>query len=235
MAKVQFIKCPRCGAVAALEQGRIRCPACEAKAVDKDDSDIQLGNAVEPPAPPFAQAGGKTTPRLSERVQSNTGHTATGTLGAVAVATRSAFQTAVQRRFRPATSWFDIFDWKFEKYLTPWIVRASWIVCLAMAFMWAILIVLGTFWSLAPKLDASRDGGQREAYETHAEDLSQLPEWLSSRIVTTIAGIMGICLIVFGLLWTRVVLEMVVVLFNIAMTLTSIDQKLEPPRTQGTN
>lgn len=47
------------------------------------------------------------------------------------------------------------------------------------------------------------------------------------RLSTTVSIISGSVFVVIFLLWVRVVLEMAIVVFNIATTLTSIDAKFE--------
>ncbi|MEX0641158.1 MAG: DUF4282 domain-containing protein [Pirellulales bacterium] len=136
------------------------------------------------------------------------------------------FRSAVRHRFRPASSWLDIFDWKFEKYLTPWIVRATWMICVCQAFIWLAVIVLFTLWSWVPDVESPRHDSQPAArYERPNPVTASAPEWLTSRIGSTVAGLTAICVVVIGLLWIRVVLEVAIVLFNIATTVTSIDEK----------
>jgi hypothetical protein len=142
----------------------------------------------------------------------------------------TTFEGIVRQRFRPATSWFDIFDWKFEKYLTPWIIRATWICCVAMGFIWSALIILLTLWSWAPEIVSSDAPSRPNAsYEVRESSFPTAPDWLTSRVTATIAGISALCFVLILLLWIRVVLETAIVLFNIATTLLSIDRKLERP------
>jgi hypothetical protein len=136
-----------------------------------------------------------------------------------------------QKRFKPATSWLDIFDWRFEKYLTPWIVRITWLVCLAVASIWLASILFFTLRSWLPERDSSEPPRQvlRPPSQTFEERSSFPPMWLTSRVASTIAGFTGACFVVIVVLWIRVLLETAIVLFNIATTLTSIDEKTASP------
>ncbi len=53
-----------------------------------------------------------------------------------------------------------------------------------------------------------------------------MSDWLDGQMVRTVAFITLFIGVVVSLLWTRVVLELAIVAFNIANSLVSIDDKL---------
>ena len=139
----------------------------------------------------------------------------------------SRFRQSVRQRFRPSTSWLDLFDWKFEKYLTPWIVRATWVVCVALAALWLSLIVFATVWAMVPDIESNSSERPNVPFEGPEFRAPTLPRWLTARVASVLGGITLACSVILGVLWLRVLLETVIVLFNIATTLTSIDQKIQ--------
>ena len=143
---------------------------------------------------------------------------------------RSRFSQTIQRRFQPATSWLDLFDWRFEKYLTPWIVRLTWIFCLAVAiFLIGVIIV----WPFLSNVDLKPNNASSNAQHDNLELRFDDPVWLQDRIGYAFVRVMVFSNVVFALLWIRVILEMVIVLFNIATTLTTIDDRIEKAETNS--
>jgi hypothetical protein len=185
------------------------------------------------PAPAAPLPGPNLAPPSAPEPQATA--PASQSLGGHAPVSRSSFQTARQRRFQPATSWMDLFDWKFEKYLTPWIVRATWLICVIGAFLWLAFISIGTLWSLAPDMSSSRSETQTSSSLDNQRSFEERPSsgppgWLSARLVSAIAGLTGIGFVIVMLLWIRVVLETSIVLFNISATLSAMDQKADAQR-----
>ena len=132
---------------------------------------------------------------------------------------------------RPATSWLDIFDWKFEKYLTPWVLRLVWICCLVGAGFWLLLLTLSTIGSFFPP--ETSDGFRRASSSSVAAMLGAIPlvRSLSPETLVNIVKFIGFVFLFTSatlcLLWIRVILESFIVVFNIATTLKSIDDKTE--------
>lgn len=140
----------------------------------------------------------------------------------------------MEQRFQPATSWLDLFDWKFEKYLTRWIVRATWIACLVLAAVWSVLILLGTFAVWMPEPDFSQTSIPQQSFPQTGSPRSDIePSYptisplLIARITTTATLLSTLVVVGIILLWIRVFLESVIVLYNIAATLTTIDKKFD--------
>jgi len=183
-----------------------------------------------------------------------------------------------------STSWLDLFDLKFEKYLTPWIVRLTWTVALVLATLWFGVVMFSVVGMLMPPGEASDTSGApmdtglgnselpdtainmlmpsaevsdtssvpvdttlgnsglsdtaipefvpsaeqsssrpRVRTEFRAPDLNDKPVLAVVVALTTMVGII-VCL-----LWIRVLLETVIVIFNIATTLKDMEGKLPSP------
>lgn len=140
---------------------------------------------------------------------------------APATPTVSIYHTGATRKLKPANSLLDIFDFRFEKFVTPIIIRITWIMVVAATVLFAI-------WS-AYELVAS------ELPVEKVEPKMQL-EWRLPKGVDVSGGAVRVGAKVFGyvmwvivlallLLWIRVSLEMTIVAFNIATSLQSIDRK----------
>ena len=169
----------------------------------------------------------------------------------IASTARRNFSRATQRRFKPSTSVFDIFDWKFERYVTPWVIRFTWMAIVGLTATWFLAAVIALLVTVTPefKTDTSKDSSTRSSSKT-LETPNKTYEQTEYRPTTTgyrfDSGAVGrnsaqyllrVALAVFAfltamvmmmifLLWVRVVLESVIVLFNMAETLTSIDRAL---------
>lgn len=135
------------------------------------------------------------------------------------------------RQFKQAASLLDVFDLKFEKYVTPLIIRVTWAIVLAFAVLWIVVVVAGSIMSLMPETDTE---------SSRVRTTIELPESLKSvqrsaddsvergwaRAYNVLLALTQIAFIGLAVLWVRVSLETVIVVFNIAKTLTSMDNKL---------
>lgn len=137
----------------------------------------------------------------------------------------------------------DVFDWRFERYLTPWIVRFTWISILFIAGLAAIYGVTDAAYTLA--FDASivdhlsvllegdepqfrRNAGQRE----RQFGVEFKPENLGKRRIAAIGELLArLTAIAFTLLYLRVLCEFVIVVFNIASSLRRLEELSEPDRS----
>lgn len=136
-----------------------------------------------------------------------------------------------RRKWRQPTSVWDLFDFRFEKYLTPWIVRFTWIVALILVTIW----LLGYCSVLLIDFSASRSGGVTvESSGSSTPNVSSASGDGPSRGMIRLRGLIfraayiitGVLTAIIVLLWVRVTLETVIVLFNIANTLTAIEDQL---------
>lgn len=138
----------------------------------------------------------------------------------------SAYSAAIARRFKESNSLLDILvDFRFEKYITPIIVRATWIVALISIFAFLLLMLGVLVMSILPP-----EGAQPPAHPNQwgAPNVPAKPakSWGMDSSVISICLYAGLVVGAFlALLWLRVALEGVIVIFNIAESLVSIDQK----------
>ncbi len=115
-----------------------------------------------------------------------------------------------------------LFDWRFRRYLTPWIVRVTWIVFLLMTAMWLLILLIGFIVSITPVDSTSirpkpvnNPFQQFKQPETSTGGTLQYVAMLISVAITTLLGV----------LWVRVILELVIVRFNMAHSLETIEKK----------
>lgn len=138
------------------------------------------------------------------------------------------YQRMIANRFQTASGLLDIFDWKFEKYVTPIIVRFTWVVCVLLAALVIVLILLVLVLVLAPELPVQGVADTPSNFNRPSEyRFVQMPTWFTRRVFAigwAVGSAVGIAL---SLLWTRALLETLIVVFNIASSLSSIDRKFD--------
>ncbi len=215
------IHCPRCTEVMPfipdLAGKTVRCPNCNARitmAHPLAASSVPLPPAV--PAMPAMERESTSDRSTGQRASSRS---------------RPSSRRRSPRLSTPSTSLLDLFDFKFEKYLTPWIIRITWGLVLGCAAMWIMAIGLGIVATWMPESTQARE--RPEARErpnaTRLEFIApnaEAPIWLRKRLITTVAGITGCIAVIIAVLWIRVSLETVIVVFNMAKSLASIDETL---------
>jgi hypothetical protein len=159
--------------------------------------------------------GQSSTESLPSRSQS---------LASAAQAIRSQFESVKRSHFTSPESVLDIFDWKFKKYLTPWILRITWaiVLCIAPLFIAVQLLQIIGIWlpDLSWAADARPDVNVRVPQGTSGP---LLPWWFQVRVARSVWQVASIAGTAIAMLWIRVFLEIAIVLFNIATTLTSIE------------
>lgn len=149
--------------------------------------------------------------------------------GGTIAALRSRFDAIRGGHFSPPTGLLDIFDWRFKKYLTPWILRITWIIVLVVAALGIgsqILLMMGT-WLPEIGWGAGDDGGMGNRFPGEFERDPVLPFWLRIRFAESLVRLSVVLGVIVALLWIRVILELAIVLFNIATSLTSIERLIE--------
>lgn len=215
---MSHIACPQCRApivaVAELAGQTVSCPQCGAPFVMPSTS------AVPQPPPPPPLPSRPSSPLVSHR------------------------QSLPYRAgFRPSSSLFDIFDIHFEKYVTPLIAKITWIFTLAIALLWLIGLLYDAIntWIphtekpsvvLAPSLrrPGSLDELARDRSATSTEKGSKLSDRLIRRFWIIFRQVMSVIALFLTVLWIRVALESMIVLFRIAKSLSSIDDKIIEPQ-----
>ena len=202
------IACPRCQLqmawIGELAGRHVACPQCQATFV----MPVRDAPQLLPPSPP------PTTP-----IQST--HTSTASLPSSIVRRRNGPS--------PATSIFDFFDWKFEKFVTPWVIRITWVLFLIQSALWLILLAytgLTNTFASTPQTQRSSSSQFAEALEQWSSERrgSRPPRetGLSKVILWSVAAIWTAIVT----LWVRVMLEFGMVIFTGARTLADIRELL---------
>lgn len=123
---------------------------------------------------------------------------------------------AKSRRSSSSVSFSELLDLRFERYLTPWIVRLTWCIVIAIGCILICATILenvyfainGHSLFYIPPRDGPRIAIGNDSIAKHALTM-----------LKTIACVFGITL---GVLYTRVLLEAVIVIFNIATSVSKI-------------
>jgi ABC-type multidrug transport system fused ATPase/permease subunit len=145
---------------------------------------------------------------------------------------RGKYRTAALSAFQESNSPLDLFDWKFEKYLTPWILRFTWIAALVIVSLMLLFSMASFVLSYMPDLQQAEvaavapariPGPPPEANVGSRFAVKFLA--MAGRIILLVVSFVGT---IIGLLMFRVTLESVFILFHIAKSLASIDIKTGP-------
>jgi Zn-finger nucleic acid-binding protein len=162
--------------------------------------------------------------------------TATRVAASAVNTVRSQFDAVRRGQFADSTSILDIFDWRFKKYLTPWILRVTWLFILFVTALWVAGNLFDILSSWLPEMEwASNERAidRRDVSRDFGPAKPILPGWLidlmmrcGSSIARTMFGIAQIAAGAIMLLLLRVFFEVAIVLFNIATTLTTIETDL---------
>jgi hypothetical protein len=134
-------------------------------------------------------------------------------------------------RERPATL-FDLFDLSFNRYVTPLIVKITWVLALVLSGVWLALVILAFGMSMLPELPDAPSSAPRFRPQPHREFTTPFDSAFENarsqtflQILRVVAFLTQIVAVSLFLLWMRVALESVIVIFNIAASLRSIDKK----------
>lgn len=221
----QVVACRNCGSQWTLPPqvtGQIPCPKCGQSLLASSTAAV-----VTPPPPPPRQPPPPQTPPATPSPGTNP------VPQSVNLNLRGKYRAAALRTFQESNSPLDLFDWKFEKYLTPWIVRITWIAVLLMTALWLFFLMVSFTLSFLPEIAASTPPN---AFGTSPR-LSPTPRmetayfgsprvWLMVGRIIALAT--SLVTTIIGLLWLRVALESAIVLFHIAKSLASINEKTGP-------
>ena len=124
---------------------------------------------------------------------------------------QSTYRKAVSQRFESSNSILDVFDWKFERYVTPLIIRITWIIVVA-GFLCAFV-----YFMIGPEVWASIGSGSSSSSPGTG---FRIPDWMIIVAVRVVQAMM----MVIMLLWIRVILESMIVIFNIARGISNIEK-----------
>lgn len=125
----------------------------------------------------------------------------------------------------------EFFDFRFRRYLTPWIIRISWPLVMTGAMIWIVIVSYTFVSSLIASGDLSVGPSENPSAVSAADepsDREQLfvvsPFFMKSGMFLT-----GMITIVLSVLWIRVVFETIILLFSIANTLRVIEDHEKTP------
>jgi hypothetical protein len=130
------------------------------------------------------------------------------------------------RLSKTPTNWLAIFDWKFEYYLTPWIVRIVWIIFLASTFSIFLISAFTLVVSLLPEFSSAVPASPWRPHESPSPDF--LPSWLALRLVKVVLFAAYTVWTTMGILMMRMILEMIIVVFRIAEDIGVLKRKYAP-------
>jgi hypothetical protein len=140
----------------------------------------------------------------------------------------SLSRQSLNRRKKPKP-WWDFFDLGFHHYLTPIIIKVIWALCLGLAVLTLASAGFFAIGSMIPESKAQSrtsnsqyDSPPTFRPPTHPSALEEAGSLLLYRVL----GWIGLAIVIaITLLVVRVVCESIIVLFNIAESLASIDKK----------
>ncbi|MEX0713162.1 MAG: DUF4282 domain-containing protein [Pirellulales bacterium] len=140
---------------------------------------------------------------------------------------------------RPRVSLADVaasaIDWRFQQYVTPWIVRVVWVAALVAACVYCLVAgVLAVYVGITAGDEPEPSQFSRENPfgfpELEGEELPAPSPAISfaQRFFGTIfAFLLSVSMAFLGLVVLRVYLEIIIVLFNIAATLAAMRSRLD--------
>lgn len=239
---MQKVKCNHCGANLKLPHGlsgdKAKCPKCRNR-LSMMTASATVQTTTDPPGP--SDSDSQATPPmqlLSADVTSEEGVSST-----LATATNDSVDASRMTRLAK------MFDFRFKTYLTPWIIRFTWICVLVLSSLW--ILFTGYLYSTS-LVSGSRSGGVSSrslpSLSSTGGDVDQLLDQLESMQgnISNMSGLLGgnssggsftsflwsLLLFVTAMvgllltvLWSRVMLETIIVIFDIAGRLKSIDEK----------
>ena len=192
--RIRF-QCPHCGksiqAKPELAGKQLACPNCKKMVTvpfpEKEDSPSAI---PIPPPPP--------------------------------VVVKIVTEPTIQRRHLGKTpeNWLAIFDWRFEYYLTPWIIRAIWILFLLLVACLILVNTIDLVWSMLPNLSSAKTNsdsvGPMVRTELNWPTSPSKPTWVTVRLTKILIYAASIVGSTIGILLTRMILELLIVVFRIA-------------------
>ncbi len=137
------------------------------------------------------------------------------------------------------SSWLDIFEWRFERYLTPWIIRVTWLLILFSTGAWVLLSLAEAGYAVAVNRTVWEDLAGTQALKLQRDAPPKVdrqviefkPEQLGQKRIRAIGWALGSILgSAFALLYLRVLCEFLIVLFNIASRLQRMEQSMDRER-----
>ena len=152
-----------------------------------------------------------------------------------AAAVSEAARSVGPQGTRRALSWKNFFDWKFERYMTPWIIRFTWVLSVIWAACVIVLLAISMVSSAMPSREKPQtDFRSQTDIDALMRSLSQQEQSTGARWTWKLIGYGTAAVVsILSLMGTRVVLECLIVVFKIADTAASIDRSLKQQLARG--
>ncbi|MGH7135993.1 MAG: DUF4282 domain-containing protein [Pirellulales bacterium] len=136
--------------------------------------------------------------------------------------------TRRERGPSPVEAFFLLFDLRFERYLTPWIIRSSWILILALAAFSLLGAGLHAFGSAAPAKPSFPSVSPTDPIFDPSSMPAEPPFGVDLALRLTRAAVWCLAT-VLAVLYLRVICEVFIVVFNIATSLKTIERQTRKP------
>lgn len=238
MALCPYCKIPMAGSLSP--EGQVVCHKCgRAYAAAKRPNSAASSAGVRPPPPPARNPPGPVAEPEEDREPAPLIQTEATSVSSVRLPRRrlGALQTS--------NSFFDLFDFGFTKYVTPWVIRATWILILGWTGLTIGLVSIGFLVEAASSVssDGSTAGEREPRPSSDSFSVPRVGSPSASRRSSTFdrqgynqisavawrvfAFVTALGSAILFLLWSRVVLETVIVLFNMAESLKAIQVSAE--------
>ncbi len=142
----------------------------------------------------------------------------------------SSSRRFLNKKKKPTTLW-DFIDLGFQHYLTPIIIKIIWALCLGLAALGLAVAAFAVIRSSFPESDHSQQSRSSDVrYDSRptfqpSSSPSAYEQWSTALVYKILGWIAFAISTAIILLIVRVICESIIVLFNIAESLTSIDKK----------
>jgi Domain of unknown function (DUF4282) len=218
-------QCPHCGTNfpynATLLGKRVKCPVCQKAFVVQGSQAEQAVNA------PVDDAGASVSASTAaaEPPAANSAEGISINIDDKPIA--AAYGSARGRRATVSQLFWALLDFRLEKYLTPYIIRLYWILAIVVALLYVLGIVLALVLEGPASVTQAADPSQEALRQllgqppqaTERSDLLVAYNRFKSFVTRAI-------FIVSVVLAIRVWCELIIVVFNIANLLKSIDHRV---------
>ncbi len=114
-------------------------------------------------------------------------------------------------------------DWKFEHYLTPWIIRTYWLLSLVAAALSLAILAITLIVSLLPESPRQERTVEHKLINPFQPDSQQTASEAATKFLYFALKTIGV---VASLLFVRVFCETLIVIFNIAGSARAIENAL---------
>jgi hypothetical protein len=139
----------------------------------------------------------------------------------------SGAHARTRSEFLEGSSLLHLFDLSFKRFATPSIVRLTWFALLIVAAIWLLFVtvtVASVALSDSPRASSAPGGLQRSQNPLEVSAAAMIGRQ-TGRVFFSLVILTQIVLTGLSFLWIRVGLESAIVLFHIAGSLKSLDEK----------